>query len=86
LECSFCGREVKSTIHKRDKNGPFLVDYYNLLTGSLEKVAIQNPRDETEMLEFHKLTQPKFIKACVDCFKDDKIKKQMDEMFSGIPK
>jgi len=83
--CSHCGREVKPTVHRRSGDKLFEVDYYRLVTGELARVAIRNPRDESELMEFYKLTRPRFVVTCVDCFDKESVKKELDKLFSGVP-
>ena len=83
--CSFCGREVKPTMHRREGTRPWEVDYYRQLTGDVAKISINNPRDEAEIFEFHKLTEPRFVIACADCIKKPEVEKELVQMFSGVP-
>ena len=83
--CSHCGREVKPTVHRRSGDKVYEVDYYRLVTGELGRVAMQNPRDDSEVIEFYKLTQPRLVVTCVDCFNQDAVRAELDELFSGVP-
>lgn len=85
LECTFCGREVKPTVHRRETKPLYEVDYYIILSGELEKVTMQNPLDESETIEFHKMVKPIWVVACADCCQDENKRARMDEMFSGLP-
>jgi len=83
--CSFCGREVKGTVHAREGNPPFKVDYYCLLTGRPEHVLMQENTEESETREFHKLTQPEWVYCCVDCFSKKEIRDKLEDLFSSVP-
>ncbi len=85
MRCSRCGREVGPTTHRRETENPYRVDYYRLLTGNLERVAIQNPRDETEILEFYKLNDPRFVVTCADCLRLPGVEEELEALFSGVP-
>ena len=85
VECSYCGREVKPTTHRREGEPPWEVDYYMLLTGALQKMTMQNPRDESETIEFYKLTAPRWVIACAECFRKEGVAKELEELFSGVP-
>jgi hypothetical protein len=83
--CTHCGREVKPTVHRRRGEKVYEVDYYRLVTGELSRVAMQNPRDESEMIEFYKLDRPRLVVTCVDCFGKDAVRKELDGLFAGVP-
>ena len=83
--CSHCGREVRKTVHKREGNSVFKVDYYTLLTGVLSKTIIQDPSDETDKLEFYKLTNPRWVITCKDCYEKPEIRSELERLFSGTP-
>ena len=83
--CSHCGREVRPTFHRRRGETLYQVDYYRLLTGELSKMVMQDQRDESKTVEFYKLTQPRFVITCVDCFAREEVRAELEELFSGVP-
>jgi len=85
VECSYCGREVKPTLHRREGEPLWRVDYYVLLGGDLQKMTMQNPRGESESMEFYKLIKPRWVIACADCLNKDEVAKELEELFSGVP-
>lgn len=85
MECTHCGRKVNPTVHIRNADSGYKVDYYILWTGDLEEVAIKNPRDESVTLEFYKLSNPRMVVTCSDCMKKSEVKARLDEMFSTVP-
>ncbi len=85
VQCSFCGREVKPTVHRREGTPLFEVDYYLLLTGELERVSMQNPLDDEAVIEFHKMIEPEWVYCCVDCFGDEKIRSELERKFTEVP-
>jgi len=85
LNCTHCGREVKSTIHRKEGTPQFLVDYYLLFTGTLSKIIMQSDSEESETMEFYKLSQPRWVVTCCDCYKNDKIHSDLEDLFSGVP-
>lgn len=86
MNCSHCGREVRATVHQRKKDPGYRVDYYTLWTGELEEVAMKNPRDESEIMEFYKLNEPRRVITCSDCEAKKDIRKELDRLFSSVPK
>lgn len=85
LDCSYCGKPVLSTIHRRSGGVPYEVGYFRLLTGDLQLIGIQKPGEENEIVEFFKLLNPRWVVACPFCFADDKIQAELTEQFEGIP-
>ncbi len=85
MECSFCSREVEPTLHRRNGDPSYKVDYYRLFTGELSQVIIQNPGDESGDIEFYKLSSAREVIVCADCFARDEVKQEMEKMFSGAP-
>jgi hypothetical protein len=61
------------------------VDFYALLTGDCELVSIKNPRNESETLNFYKLTNPRRVISCADCLKRPEIQEQVESLFSAVP-
>jgi hypothetical protein len=86
LQCSHCGREVKPTVHLRNANPGYRVDYYLLITGDLEEVAMKNPRDESEVMEFYKLNNPRQVITCSECASRKSVQEELQRLFSGVPK
>ncbi len=85
MECSFCGKEVKPTIHRREGRPPYEVGYYILLTGNLHQRIIKNPRDDSENYEFYQLTDPQWIITCTQCFQKQDVQNKLDEYFTYLP-
>ena len=85
MECTYCGREVKPTVHRREGQALYVVDYYRLLTGRLERVVMQDPLAETALLEFHKLLDPRWVIACVDCYGREDIRVELNHLFAAVP-
>ena len=83
--CAFCGRPVKPTIHCKDSDRPYKVDYYILLTGKLSKTVIKTQNEEAETFEFHKLSEPRFVVSCADCIKKQEVNVELEKMFRGVP-
>jgi transcription elongation factor Elf1 len=86
VQCSHCGREVKATVHFRKADPGYRVDYYLLWTGDLEEVAMKNPRDESEIMEFYKLNNPRKVITCSECAQKSEIQAELERLFSGVPK
>ncbi len=86
MQCSHCGREVKATVHAREEDPGYRVDYYLLLTGDLEEVSIKNPRDESDVMEFYKLKNPRRVITCSDCLGKKEVSGELDRLFSGAPR
>lgn len=82
LQCSFCKREVKSTVHNQKS---FRVDYYLVWTGKLIPMVMKNPRDESEEFEFFKLEKPFPLIACVDCYQKEEVQRKMESAFRDTP-
>ncbi len=72
-------------MHRRRGEKVYEVDYYRLVTGELGKVAMQNPRDESEVIEFYKVSRPRLVVTCVDCFSKEAVRQELDELFAGVP-
>ena len=84
MQCSFCGREVKPTVHRREGTPLFEVDYYLLLTGELERVTMQNPLDDKAVIEFHKMVKPEWVYCCVDCFGSENVRSELERKFYEV--
>lgn len=85
MDCSYCGKPVNPTIHRRSGEPLYKVGYYRLFTGDLQLIGMQKPGEENEIIEFFKLLNPRWVVACADCFADEKIKAELAELFSGVP-
>ena len=85
LDCSYCGKPVSPTVHRRSGAPPYEVGYYRLLTGDLQLLAMQKPGEETVIVEFFKLLNPRWVAACRNCFADDRIQRELADLFSGVP-
>jgi hypothetical protein len=85
LECSFCGNEVKPTIHRREGSPPYEVGYYILLTGNLHQRIIKDPSDESRDLEFYHVTDPQWIITCAECFRKKEVQDKLEEYFTYLP-
>lgn len=85
MDCSHCGQEVIPTSHRREGTPLFRVGYYRLLTGALEPMSMQNPRDPAETIEFFKLLEPRWVITCPDCLKKKEIQDELEFLFSGVP-
>ena len=85
MDCSYCGKEVFPTVHRRSGNVPYEVGYYRLFTGDLQLIGMQKPGEENEMIEFFKLLNPHWVVACPVCLADPKIQAELTEKFTGIP-
>lgn len=85
MQCWRCGREVEPTFHTKEGTPPYRVGYYRLLTGKLVHVAIQNPRDESEILEYYKLIEPQWIATCSECMAYAEAREQVNKMLSDVP-
>jgi hypothetical protein len=72
-------------MHRRKGAKVFEVDYYRLITGDLSKMVMQDLKDESQQIEFYKITKPRLVITCVDCWQKDEVRKNLDELFSGIP-
>jgi hypothetical protein len=85
VECTYCGREVKPTIHRREGPTLYRVDYYRLLTGRLERVVMQDPLAEKAIVEFYKLLDPRWVIACVDCYRNEDTRIELNHLFAAVP-
>jgi hypothetical protein len=85
LDCSYCGKEVHPTIHRRTGGVAYEVGYYRLFTGDLQLIGMQKPGEENEIVEFFKLLNPHWVVACPVCFADSKIQAELTAAFAGIP-
>lgn len=56
-----------------------------LLTGQLQKMTMRDPLSETEVIEFHKLTSPRWVICCIDCFAQEDRQRELERLFSGLP-
>ena len=83
--CSYCGRQVNPTLHRRSGDKAFEVDYYRLITGQLSKMVMQDPRDESQQIEFYKLSLPRAVIACRDCIQKQEVESDLESLFSGVP-
>ena len=72
MKCSFCGREVHETIHQKSD---YVVDYYFSFTGDL----IESETDGAGATKFFRLTNPREMAICVDCFAAPDKKEQWKE-------
>ena len=84
-QCSFCGRKVNPTVHSKNLPHGFKVDYYLVWTGKLTPMIMKNPRDEREVIQFFRLEQAHPLIACVDCYKKDEVKKELEKAFKEVP-
>lgn len=80
MQCFHCNREVQQTVHWQKS---YKVDYYVLHTGPTEWAYFVSHRLDAPPIRYRKLTQPKDIFTCVDCYALDEIKKRLDDDFSG---
>jgi hypothetical protein len=85
VECTYCGREVKPTVHRHEGRTLYTVDYYRLLTGRLERVVMQDPLAEKALFEFHKLLDPRWVITCVDCYDREEIRAELNLLFAAVP-
>lgn len=85
MDCSFCGKPLPPTIHRKDGDPPYRVGYYRLLTGKLHHRIMKNPRNEAETIEFYYLSDPIWVLTCSQCFKKPEVASNLDELFSGLP-
>lgn len=85
MECSHCGATVTPTVHRREGQPAYEVGYYRLLTGKLQAMTMQNPRDPAETIEFYKLLEPRWVVTCPRCMARPEIQEELEELFSGIP-
>ena len=85
MECTFCGREVKPTVHRREGFPPFTVDYYLLLTGKLERTVMQDLLAESARVEFYKLVEPRWVVTCAECYRQEATAAELVRWFAGLP-
>lgn len=78
LHCTHCGREVAETVHTRSA---YVVDYYVLYTGVVEPMTIQRPDDPYGMVTVLKLSAPRTVVTCVDCYRRPQIQEQRELLF-----
>ena len=50
-----------------------------------QRIQMQKPGEENEIIEFFKVLNPRWVVACPDCFADEKIQAELTELFSGVP-
>lgn len=85
MDCSYCGKPVKPTLHHRAGGVLYEVGFYRLFTGDLQLIGMQKPGEENEIVEFYKLLNPHWVVACASCFADAKIQAELTELFAGVP-
>jgi hypothetical protein len=85
VQCDFCGREVKPTVHRREGRPLYQVDYYALVTGKLERTVMQDMFKESGETEFFKLVEPRTVAVCIECFEKEGPAAELERMFSGVP-
>jgi hypothetical protein len=72
-------------VHRREGDTPYKVDYYRMLTGDPSRITIKNPGDDSEHMEFYKLSSPRFVTSCADCIEKEDVLNDLERLFSGVP-
>ena len=80
MQCYHCNREVQQTVHWQKS---YKVDYYVLHTGPTEWAYFVSPRLDAPPIRYRKLTQPKDVITCIDCYALAEIRRRLDDDFSG---
>lgn len=78
LRCSHCGREVVETVHTRSS---YHVDYYVLHTGAAEPMTIRRPDDPDWVMTVLKLSEPRTVVTCTDCYRQPQIQEERELLF-----
>lgn len=85
MECSFCGKEVKPTIHRREGKPPYEVGYYIMLTGTLHERVLKSADDDSDYFQYYHVTDPQWILTCADCFQKEEVRDKLHEYFTYLP-
>jgi hypothetical protein len=80
MQCTHCGRDVRETTH-RQKN--YTVDYYLLHTGQTEWTFLVSPKENIPAVQYLKLTEPRDVITCIQCYASPDIRQRLDDDFFG---
>ena len=80
MQCTHCGRNVHETIHRQKS---YAVDYYLLHTGQTEWTFLVSPKEDVPAVHYLKLTEPRDVITCIDCYASPDIRQRLDDDFSG---
>ncbi len=78
LHCNHCGRPVAETVHTRSS---YDVDYYVLHTGMVEPMTIQRADEPYGAVTVLKLTAPRTVVTCADCYHQPAIQEERELLF-----